>query len=59
LYYTIRKTTISTVPKKQIWVYPIPSAITSIYYRYLTLQTELNTATGVTTDSTRNLIAES
>lgn len=58
LYYTIRKTTESTVPKKKLWIYPIPSAITSIYYRYLTTQTDLNIDASVTTDSTKNLIAE-
>ena len=58
LYYTIRKTTESTVPKKKLWIYPIPSAITSIYYRYITTQSDLNTDASATTDSTKNLIAE-
>lgn len=58
LYYTIRKTTIAWVPTKQVWVYPIPSGVTTLYYRYIATQTDLNTDPAVTTDSTRNLIAE-
>lgn len=59
LYYTIRKTTISTVPTKQVWLYPIPSGVTTIYYRYTALQTDLNTDPSATTNNTANLIAES
>lgn len=58
LYYTIRKTTIATVPTKQFWIYPIPSGVATVYYKYIATQSDLNLDPAVTTDSTRNLIAE-
>lgn len=57
LYYTIRKTTETGTPKKKLWIYPTPAGVTSVYYRYTTLQTDL-TITAGSTDASRNLIAE-